>query len=125
MSTAPGQEFLIKHLSLTHSLMRGLWGDLDSTCPAASGFFFSHLLPHCICLLQRAQEVGATRRCCGWGELWALSGCPGQGIAWNGETRWVWEAERMLPTPLQVEVCTALRMGSSGWVVFGCSTGFA
>lgn len=36
-----------------------------------------------------------------------------------------WEAERVLPTLLRVEVCTALQMGSLSWAVVVCRTGLA
>lgn len=34
-----------------------------------SRFFFGRLLPHCICFLDKAQEVGGAQGRCGWGEL--------------------------------------------------------
>lgn len=41
-----------------------IWGNRDSTCVTAGGFFFSPLLPYFTYLLEKALEIGGAQRSC-------------------------------------------------------------
>lgn len=59
-----------------------IWGNRDSACVTAGGFFFSPLLPYFTYFLEKPWKLVMLRDLVSMpvGRLWALPTCPGQGF---------------------------------------------